>query len=201
MISLCTISCNAEYLNRMLSIVRPYVGEAIVVYGNKEHQDVVRIAQSFNCKVFYREFDNDFAEQRNFSIQKSNGDWIFVLDDDEVPSFDLLGYIYNVDENKIDDFDLLKIYFKDYYRFQNNSYFHLNANYRFYKKILNFKYRNMVHEEIDLKEYPNIRVFELPIEDGIIYHEKTIEKQSVSNKLYEKISLNGKKIIKQSIKR
>ena len=33
MISLCCMSQYPQYLNRMLSVVRPYVGEAIIVHG------------------------------------------------------------------------------------------------------------------------------------------------------------------------
>jgi len=44
---------------------------------------IVNIAKEFNAIVFSHSFQ-DFSQQRNFSLKKATGDWILVLDADEV---------------------------------------------------------------------------------------------------------------------
>jgi tetratricopeptide (TPR) repeat protein/cellulose synthase/poly-beta-1,6-N-acetylglucosamine synthase-like glycosyltransferase len=85
-ISLCMIVKNEEkYLARCLWSVRDLVGEMIVVdTGSGDRtKDIARI---FGAKVYDFGWTNDFSEARNFSLSKASGDWIMVLDADEVIS-------------------------------------------------------------------------------------------------------------------
>jgi len=45
------------------------------------------IAQEFDAKIFNYQWNDSFADARNFSLQKATGDWILVLDADEVIAF------------------------------------------------------------------------------------------------------------------
>jgi glycosyltransferase involved in cell wall biosynthesis len=42
------------------------------------------IAEVFGAKVFDFEWNDDFAAARNHSLEKASGDWILVMDADEV---------------------------------------------------------------------------------------------------------------------
>jgi len=85
-ISLCMIAKNEEtYLAKCLWSVKPIVDEIIVV--DTGSQDRTRdIAAVFGAKVFDFKWNDDFSEARNFSLSKASGDWIFMLDADEVIS-------------------------------------------------------------------------------------------------------------------
>ena len=91
-VSLCMIVKNeAEYLAKCLKSVESVVDEMIVV-DTGSTDSTKQIAEIFGAKVYDFKWTDDFSEARNFSISLAKGDWIFLLDADEVISpldFDL----------------------------------------------------------------------------------------------------------------
>jgi glycosyltransferase involved in cell wall biosynthesis len=85
-VSLCMIVKDEEkYLARCLSSVKPIVDEMIVIdTGSIDRSKDIAIA--FGARVYDYDWDNDFAAARNHSISKASGDWILVMDGDEVIS-------------------------------------------------------------------------------------------------------------------
>ncbi|MBD1918499.1 MULTISPECIES: tetratricopeptide repeat protein [Cyanophyceae] len=84
MISLCMIvKDEATTLARTLESVQGVVGE-IVVVDTGSVDDTVAIAQSHGAKVHSFDWGNDFAAARNESLRHATGDWVLVLDADEV---------------------------------------------------------------------------------------------------------------------
>ncbi|MBD2106785.1 tetratricopeptide repeat protein [Nodosilinea sp. FACHB-13] len=84
MISLCMIvKDEAATLARTLESAQGVVNE-IVVVDTGSVDDTVAIAQSYEAKVHSFAWDNDFAAARNESLRHATGDWVLVLDADEV---------------------------------------------------------------------------------------------------------------------
>jgi len=85
-LSLCMIvKDEKEYLPRCLGSIKTVVDEMIIV--DTGSTDRTRdIAIIFGAMVFDFAWNGDFSEARNFSLSKAGGDWIFVLDADEVLS-------------------------------------------------------------------------------------------------------------------
>ena len=85
-VSLCMIIKNEEkYLARCLASAKPIVDEMIVVdTGSADRSKDIAIA--FGAQVYDYDWENDFAAARNFSISKASGQWILILDGDEVIS-------------------------------------------------------------------------------------------------------------------
>ena len=83
-LSLCMIVKNEEkYLSRCLESLKPMVDEMIIV--DTGSTDATRdIAEVFGAKVFDFEWNDDFAAARNYSLNKASGDWILIMDADEV---------------------------------------------------------------------------------------------------------------------
>ncbi|MBN1492681.1 MAG: tetratricopeptide repeat protein [Candidatus Omnitrophica bacterium] len=83
-ITLCMIVHNEEAnLERALLSVKELVDEIVVVDSNS--QDATReIALKHGAAVYDYEWHDDFAAARNFSLKQAQGDWILVLDADEV---------------------------------------------------------------------------------------------------------------------
>ncbi|MBL0712169.1 MAG: glycosyltransferase, partial [Desulfosarcina sp.] len=83
-LSLCMIVKNEEkYIARCLESLKPIVDEMIVV--DTGSSDVTRdIVEVFGAKVFDFEWNDDFSAARNFSLKQASGDWILVMDADEV---------------------------------------------------------------------------------------------------------------------
>ena len=57
--------------------------EYVLVVDSGSNDNTVAIAESCGAKVVYRQWDNDFAAQRNFAINMVKTDWILYLDADE----------------------------------------------------------------------------------------------------------------------
>jgi tetratricopeptide (TPR) repeat protein len=84
MLSLCMIVKNeAQRLPNCLSSARPWVDEIIVVDTGSD-DETVAIAQSFGAKIFHEPWKNDFSAPRNLGLSHATGDWVLVLDADEV---------------------------------------------------------------------------------------------------------------------
>jgi tetratricopeptide (TPR) repeat protein len=85
-LSLCMIARNEEpHLAKCLMSVKPIVNEMIVVDTGSSDR-TKNIAAALGAKVFDYPWTNDFSEARNYSLSKASGDWILVLDADEVVS-------------------------------------------------------------------------------------------------------------------
>jgi glycosyltransferase involved in cell wall biosynthesis len=85
-VSLCMIvKDEEEHLAKCLASVKPIVDEMIVVdTGSTDRtKDIARV---FGARVYDFKWSNDFSEARNFSMSKASGEWIFVIDADEVIS-------------------------------------------------------------------------------------------------------------------
>lgn len=83
-LSLCTIVKNEEAnLPKCLTSVRDLVDEMVVLDTGSTDR-TVEIAREVGAKVHHFEWCNDFAAARNESLKYAEGDWILVLDADEV---------------------------------------------------------------------------------------------------------------------
>jgi len=69
-------------LARCLKSVANTVNEMVVV-DTGSTDSTVQIAQDMEAKVFDFKWIDDFSAARNFSLEKTTGDWILVLDADE----------------------------------------------------------------------------------------------------------------------
>ena len=85
-LSLCMIVKNEEkHLVRCLRSVRDVVDEMIIVDTGSTDK-TIDIAKVFGAKVFDFPWTGDFSAARNHSLAQATGDWILVLDADEVIS-------------------------------------------------------------------------------------------------------------------
>ena len=72
-----------KWLPQCLESVRDFVDEIIVV-DTGSSDNTVDIARSFDAKVYNHTWENSFSKHRNQSISYATGDWIFIMDADEV---------------------------------------------------------------------------------------------------------------------
>lgn len=73
----------ARNIARCLKSIAPYVGE-IVVVDMKSDDDTVKQAKSFTSHVWSHENMGYVEPARNFALEKATGDWILLIDADEV---------------------------------------------------------------------------------------------------------------------
>ncbi len=85
-VSLCIIVKNEKnHLARCLRSVKPVVDEIILVDtgSSDETKDIARV---FGAQVYDFLWVDDFSKARNFSLSKASGEWVLVLDADEIIS-------------------------------------------------------------------------------------------------------------------
>lgn len=83
-ISLCMIVKNEQaFLGPCLNSIKRLVDEIIVVDtgSNDRSADIARI---YGAQVFNVQWQDDFSSARNVSLDKAHGDWILILDADEI---------------------------------------------------------------------------------------------------------------------
>src|SRR5581483_6231991 len=54
-----------------------------IVIDDHSRDKTVDIAKEKGATVFTRLMENDFSGQRNFGLQKAQGEWVFFIDADE----------------------------------------------------------------------------------------------------------------------
>ena len=83
-ISVCMIVKNeGKNIATCLHSIAPLADEMIVVDTGSDDR-TKDIAKAFGAKVYNFQWTGDFSEARNFSLSKAAGEWILVLDADEV---------------------------------------------------------------------------------------------------------------------
>ena len=83
-ISLCMIVKNEQsFLGPCLNAIKPMVDELIVVDTGSEDRSI-DIARVYGAQVYEVQWQDDFSVARNASLEKAHGDWILILDADEV---------------------------------------------------------------------------------------------------------------------
>jgi glycosyltransferase involved in cell wall biosynthesis len=72
-----------ECIERCLSSIHDYVDEIVIIDGGSTDLTMRFASRYSKVKLFEIPFEQDFGKQRNHSIEKANGDWIFIIDADE----------------------------------------------------------------------------------------------------------------------
>lgn len=74
---------NAKTLPRCLNSVMGLVDEIIIVdTGSKDNS--LAIAESYGARVYTDPWQDDFARPRNIGIKQAKGQWILIMDPDEI---------------------------------------------------------------------------------------------------------------------
>lgn len=86
-ISLCMIVKDEEkFLEQCLNSVKNLVDEMVILVDTRSTDKTKEIAAQFTSKIYDLEWSDDFSAARNESLKRATGDWILILDADEVIS-------------------------------------------------------------------------------------------------------------------
>ncbi len=89
-ISAAIITWNEEKnFARAVNSIKNFVDEVVVVDMSTDPRDKTKeIAKKLGAKVFTHKYTGYVEPARNYSIEKSTGDWVFILDaDEEIPAY------------------------------------------------------------------------------------------------------------------
>ena len=79
------------------------VSSSVLVVDSGSTDKTVALAEANGAKVVCRAWDNDFAAQRNFALEKLSTDWVLYLDADERLNEKLVSSIKQVVKNNKDE--------------------------------------------------------------------------------------------------
>ena len=144
MISACIIAKDEESnIGNCLNSIKDSVDEIIVV-DTGSNDNTVKIAKRLGAKTFYKKWNDDFSSARNEALDKASGDWIFVIDCDEIldsscknllrdlahSSPNVHGYGINITNiiNGIESYE--------------------SAHLRFFRNLPVLRYKGIIHEQI-----------------------------------------------------
>ncbi len=145
-ISLCMIVKNEEeHLPHALSSVRDAVDEIIIV-DTGSTDNTVEIAKSFGAKVYYYEWNNDFASARNEALKYATCDWILSMDADDEMNLEQVKRLKMILKD-LDD-DILGVQLPIY---SNTPDGNVMTNYliRLFRNNLGIKFSRKIHEVVD----------------------------------------------------
>ncbi|MBI3535772.1 MAG: glycosyltransferase family 2 protein [Deltaproteobacteria bacterium] len=174
-ISLCMIVKNEEkILFKSLNSVKNLVDEMIVVDTGSSDR-TKEIADSFGAKVFDFKWIDDFSAARNYSISKSSGDWILILDADEYLIEDDFESIRKCINDNSKDVYCLKWQFLNEKKTGFKSF-----KVGLFRNKIGIRYQGLAHEEI-LKGIDSSRWSTI---EATIFHEPALDRQKDKEAYY-----------------
>jgi len=157
MLSVSIVAKNEERtIGRCIESVKSIADEIIVVDSGSEDR-TVDIAKSLGAKVVFREW-TDYVDQVNYAIGLCTGDWILILDADEIVSEELASSIKSAVEDP--KYTCYKLKRKLYYLGKFLSF--TEERIRLFKKGKGI-YEGFVHERVKCMGSTGVL-------DGYLYH-------------------------------
>jgi tetratricopeptide (TPR) repeat protein len=89
-----------EYITECLESVKSLVDDIVIVLADDSTDKTEEIARRYNANIIRHKWNNDFSEERNLSLKEAIGDWILVLDADELVSQKDIEVIRRITEDK-----------------------------------------------------------------------------------------------------
>ena len=117
----------------------------IIVVDTGSIDNTINIARKFTDRVYEHKWSGDFGKMRNISIRYSKGDWILILDADEIlenPE-ELVSFLKSKESKKINS---AEINFKNLLSDDLNNYIP-GSLYRLFKNLKDFYYVGRIHEQ------------------------------------------------------
>jgi len=168
-LSVCMIVRNEEHcLARALDSVKDLADELIVVDTGSTDR-TKEIARTYTDKIFDFVWRDDFSAARNFSLSKASGDWILVLDADEVIAhedhdtirallnqeyvayaFPQISYTHDITQYNYTPLVMSNPLHKKYQQYVHSFSGYISCNIiRLFRNHVNIRFVGAVHESVD----------------------------------------------------
>jgi len=83
-ISFCLITKDEQVnIERCLKSLNKVKNKQIIIVDTGSSDNTIKIAKTFGAEIYHHEWNNDFSDARNQSLEYARGDWVMFLDADE----------------------------------------------------------------------------------------------------------------------
>jgi len=132
-----------RYIEQCIESVLPAVTEIIIVDTGSTDSTLEKIKR-FNPSVYHMQWNNNFSDARNFSIKYATGDYVIVLDADEVVYSEDLPKLVEVMKNTRSD--CLTVRFHNLTDENDDNVFNMHEGLRIFKNGL-YRFEGAIHEQ------------------------------------------------------
>lgn len=139
----------SKYLEQCLQSLQPIrdavLSELLIVDTGSE-DNTVEIAKRYTDKVYFHEWNHDFSEMRNITISYATGEWVFIIDGDEVmqETQQLIDFLCSDVDKKI---GAAAITGKSFTDGNNPNKFSVLITPRLFRRTKKFRYEGSVHNQ------------------------------------------------------
>lgn len=140
----------SKYFFRSIVSIKDIVDEITVIDTRNTNQKL-KVAYKFTQNVFKLPFQNDMSIIRNYALSRSDGEWILVVDDDEIFSDEAKLAIRTLIKDKnYDGYWFRRRWYIDDQRYLKYGLFYPDYSLRLFRKSSKFRYIHRVHEEVTI---------------------------------------------------
>lgn len=137
-----------RYLDKTLNALMPLmkdINSELIILDTGSTDSSIDIANKYTDKVYFANWNNDFAEMRNISISYAKGDWILILDaDEELINYEKLKQFF--DSNLHEKYNSASIELKNILSEDEKGY-SMAPILRLFRNYEGFKYEGAIHEQ------------------------------------------------------
>ncbi|GAA0085623.1 hypothetical protein UT300007_20620 [Clostridium sp. CTA-7] len=155
-LSICMIVRDEEkFLDNCLKSLKPLVDlnlAELIVVDTGSIDKTIEIAKKYTSKVYFKEWNNNFSEARNYSISLAQGEYIFIMDaDQEMEKSEVNKLIELFSSNEYRKFNTYSLVYKNFTKEDLSEYTYFSLNLIF-KNDGAFRYDGKIHNQPIYKE-------------------------------------------------
>lgn len=136
-----------RFVERALDTARPLCDEMIVVDTGSTDRTVA-LAEGAGARVYHFTWIDDFSAARNAAADQCTGDWILILDGDDVIPPESQRKILELKHELLnDEHDVVEVTY-DYIYDENGRCINSHSQVRLVRRASGLRYRHAVHENI-----------------------------------------------------
>lgn len=135
----------------------------IIIVDSYSTDQTIQIASKFTKKIYFKKFNN-FEDQRNFTLNKINSEWVLFMDADEILSPNANELIPKLINNETaDGFWFRRKQFINSKYFLKSGYFYPDWQLRLFKKNKDYKFNGIIHALINIPIYKTRKINQIEI--------------------------------------
>lgn len=185
-----------KHLRECLQCLMPLLNNIeseLIIIDTGSTDDSVNIAKYFTDKVFFHSWNDNFSEMRNKVISYCTGEWVMVIDGDEIleNSAEIIKFFNSKDSKK---FNSALLMVKNLTDEKDLSSFSMLSSPRLFRKDKDFRYEGAVHNQPIFKA-PTVKLDCSLIHYGYI----STDKELMERKFIRTVSLLKNELEKEPL--